>query len=688
MRRRLRLSAAACAFLIRVAGINLSGSEAYDPVGKSLLPIFETGETLSCDWRFQNRELLKERTGSSWKYSFMSSDGTIVEIHFKPADRPGPCYKKTKYTSVLYKAQHPLNICEENNISDFIADIREREKHHEPGKPGFTAMLTNRYSDFIIFMGALPLIALLIFNSLFLFMDRSRLINAPNDSRPLSSPFNPVNTRYTLMMVLFVVLTILFKFRSTFVSYFSSDSLEFLQRIQFHGAYLHYVMNDKGVSAIPYRAILPLLMKHGGIYALRGIPLILLLGTAWFVYRMTLRQVRPRIAWFVPVMMLYLKVFDYPVSDLRGYSIFIFLTVLSLHLYMESTEKPRVATLFGWVVTSAIAVLSNPITAIYSAAAIFNYMFFVRKGLRRDERYLFDVHCLILSLTAIAFLPAVFHAFSWHGSAVRDSATPFLSGMTPCLLALLFPLCAFFVRYRKSGIGALMLSAIIGISAVAFLFSQNYLFKSDRYYLVVLPLVFASLGFMLEDSVRVMEAKFNCYPKRAFILAVILLTITTLYRADARRLIFESEDARLRGEIHSAINIIGKNNSDNLPVLIYPYEHFFYFVEQFHGADPLNGTSVHDNFYSFIKQKNTGGKTIHVYGNFITSEHTDFAPWRLIGSPLYIVVFDIDPGKNGKAFEKQYTWYRGAGSDRLRLLSRGSSPAVFLYSEAAVSDRR
>ncbi len=656
--------------VVSVASLRLTFYQMYDAKTKDTLPDYKAGEKLPFGWKYTGRELSRDHV---WKYGFAAADGAEMEVFFQPAAPSIPCFARTQLSNVLYKSPRRLTTAEESGLLRIVEAVKQNERTLKYGPLKTLTLVLRSLPDMMIAVIIYLLLVLLIY-------DVSNFFNAAGEGvstgcKTAGQPPGRGRWLYAALGCAFATILLIGAFKNSYWAYFTCDEYFFLPRSAARGMYMAYVTGDPGMPAIPYRAVLPLLISTGNLLVLRGFPVVFLVVAMWAVYCISIWSVRPQIAWLVPVAMLCCGSFTFAIADVRGYSVFICFGVLSLLMYGLSVGKPQRTTLFLWTVVSALAVMSNPVIVALIAAMLFHYFFFLRKQLNPQDRRIFDTHSFFIILIVLFFSTVILHATMWHSAERRETVAPFFSGLTPVMLLCAVPLTAGAFYFRKDFRGAVALSAFAGIAAAAALLAFNVLDRLDRYYLFVLPFVFIYVGYLAEEALLKIERRGGFKLGRvAAVASVVIISALLIVRGDFKRLYGDSANDRMKKGIYAVAKILDENNKNNLPVVVYPLDHFFFFIEQKYALNPLGGESGRDNFdtrRNRMFQKNNN--VLFQYNNYFAISKLKDA--GVESGPVYVVLPAEDSGRR-YVIDEARSWYR-ASAGRCSKLTSSEVPAVY-----------
>ncbi len=651
-------------------------------IGRTIVSVIPAG------WRLEGA---RKNEDGSVAYGFVSPAGKKIELFLMPADPRRPCYERTKFHNIAFRSSGGLSAAEEAFIRDRVDAVKDSEKEN-----GFFDNMSLYFSSNFrlanLLLSATFKLFLLIMFSVFIYdvAEASR--------RRLSSAFNMAGREKAeagtgassaekylppLLFAAFTAVLLIGKLHAVNRRYFSFDDFFFsLPLISGQRGYLTWIVAETGFPSIPYRAVYPLLFQAGSMDLLRGFAAVFTLLSVWSVYRLSIRHIRPAIAWIVPVAMFASGIYERSLGDLRGYSLFIFFGIYSVLLFDELFESRSPLKLFLWLFSSVAAVASNPLAiAVVSPQPLF-YFFVIRKKICTVERRGFSFHVFFFILYMVFFAMMAYRTVAHHAAAivVARTAEPLLSGYTPVFVvcAALFAAAAF--AFRKDRRGAVMLSAMLGITAVCAVFALDILPKRDYYYLFVLPVAAVCLGMLAEAALKKLEGVSG----KSFSLSIVFAAtggfffVFFVWRGDFAELRSPSSESHLRKSMIEVQLLLDKENGEDAPVLVYPQDRFSAFLIEKYDVSFFESDRKRNRFFDLETIELTSGERVLKSGGYYSSGVPIKEP-SAFGRPVFIVVFDLPPEVEKKHFTDVYPWYRRCNGGGCRVISRKGNALVVYY---------
>ncbi len=652
-------------------------------VGKAVLSEMPEG------WEFKDAR--KNEDGAA-VFRFVSPAGTDIELFLMPADPRKPCYERTGFYNIAYRARGRLSSPEEAFIRSRVDAVKKHENNNnilDDIVSFFSANvgLVNLFLSVIFKFLLSVLFAVLIFDlAIAALRRRSRDKEtgcAKADLKKTAGLSAAGKYLPPVLSAILVAVLMIGKLHAVNRHYFSFDDFFFsFPLISGQRGYLTYVVAETGFPSIPYRAVYPLLFKAGSMELLRGFAAVFTLLSVWAVYRLSARHMRPALAWVVPVVMFASGIFERPLGDLRGYSLFIFFGIYSILLFDGLFERICPIRLFLWLFSSVAAMASNPLAVAVVAPQPLYYFFVIRKRMEPGERRMFSSHVLLLATYMIFFAALSLRTVSHHAAAIGAArpTEPFLSGLTPLFgaCAVLFAIGA--IVFRKDGRGSVMTSALLGISAVVVIFALNILPRRDHYYLLVLPVVAVSLGIFAEAVVKKLESVAGKQIAWSKVFAgtavfIIILFIRRGYFADLSARPYESY---LRENIIEVQRLLSEKNREGAPVLVYPQDRFSAFLIEKYKFGFFEGDPKRNRFFDLETITLETGERLLKLDDYYSSGMSVRDP-AVFGRPVFIVIFDLSPDIGGKYFSAYYPWYARCMKGGCRVVSRQGKTLVVYY---------
>lgn len=652
---KLFIAAAFAAFLFLVVahatGVRPGG--ALRNVGESV-PEFKAGERLSCGWRY----LKTEKVERSVKLVFEAPGGP-VEVFFELIDPSKPCFGRTRFLNVAYRAERDIDACEEEQLKKLISEVRKKEPPLAVKKRSYLfALLFGRYNSYwntMVLLGAALIVMLLAFDVL--------SISAPAwKGASVRRRKGPTDRGFAVAGVIVAAVILYGKLKTIYWHYFSLDDFTFFPPYLANAQkYLDYVTGDAGYPSLVFRAVYPLLIHTRDLVIIRVVSTLLMLGVVATVYRMASGHMRRVLAIVVAISLIYSRMLDFGIQDIRGHLVFVLFVVLWISAFRSATEAPRPMRMFVWVACASLAAASNPQTVFIALGPAYYYLFVYRKTAAAVVRRYFDLHFIFLGIEYLIFIAFAFRSAAVHAAdGLQGGAAHLGAGENRLLLVSAAVFLTAAALRRKDYTAVFMVSAACGILGTAALFAGNSLSPDGRYYVFVMPLVMICYGILVESALITIEKR--GFSTERFIKTAFVLFVASAIVRSANSIIDVNNNYEAAFEKNASVveEYLENHNTEHHPVVIYSLRHFFYFLIHNYDIDFFDRTP-NNKFYKIRIVTLMHGRQMVGIENYYTSTEYLREPVEAFGTPVHIAIFDVSCGDAREDFsecvKREYPFY-------------------------------
>jgi len=568
-----------------------------------------------------------ESREKSTVFIFTNQDGAKISVNVSPIDKNKPCFERTRRFNVSFKGATDLTPQDEINLKRFVAVLKDAENRH---KHLFTAVnLRLWWADINKTLNStnnIPLVIFLLFVLLIydvIFSTKTAGADSgqnPQSARVTTQPAgarSSVIFRYlTGALALIVIAFSFFEIIKSFNWHiYFPDDFNFFNGVDRSYSVVDYILSDKGLPNISYRALLYLLAETQSVTLIRMLSFVTAGAVLAALFLIASRHSHPLIACGVVLFFMRTDIFRYSVIDLRGYPLFVLISILCIFTFEAALLKPSFTRFFILLISGLLSFTSNPLSASLIGGAIIYYFVFHRKTIGGRRRYIADLHIAYLILCILLCHPFITNAVALHTGPIKVMAgeiAPYTTFMKAAFFSS-FVFAAAVPVFSKSAKCLYFTSAAAGIWATFTLYQLNILARTDKYLSLVIPISIIGITIMADYSIKKSGAGKHAAIRYAGTAALIILILAKAYGLHAWSAAYNAQRLKFTDSANSIDSLIVRNKPDAGPVIIYPYELYMNYIDIKYRLNPLINTTMTDKIGFSSNDNVFGARTPYIH---------------------------------------------------------------------------